>query len=150
MEEARGALEAAERKRIEDEKQAALEKLRLESLERIRAAEKKARGEMGGAEGTEKEVEWWEGPAADGKAEGVMERVECGKQLVVLHVKGASGKLVKLGVADPGKVVFMGGGELTLVCGVQKPARRVRVEYRTKADAKTGVAGEVAVIEFLQ
>lgn len=150
LEEARGALEAAERKRIEDEKQAALEKLRQEALERIRAAEKKARGEMGGAEGAEKAVEWWEGPAADGKTQGVLERVECGKQSLALLVKDGGGRVVKLAVADPGKVVFMGGGEMTLACGVQKPARRVRVEYRTKADAKTGTAGEGAVIEFLQ
>ena len=151
LESSRGALEAAERQKVEDEKAAALEKLRQEALERVRAAEKKANAKLsGGAPGQPAgpAVEWWDGPVSDGNAAGVLERVDCARGAMMLHVKDASGKVTRLAVSDPSKVVLAGLGEMTLNCGLQKPARRVRVEYRTKTDARRGVAGEAALIEF--
>ena len=147
MEESRGALEAADRKRIEDEKQAALEKLRQEALERIRAAEKKANAGLGGGAAA---VDWWDGPRPEGRAEGLLERFDCVKPAAILFLKAPDGKTVKLSIIDPSKVVFAGGGELALNCGVQKPVRRVRIEYVPKVNAKTGSIGEVALIEFVQ
>ncbi|MEP7364346.1 MAG: hypothetical protein ABI972_13920 [Acidobacteriota bacterium] len=145
MEDSRTALEAADRKRDEDEKQAALEKLRQEALERIHAAERKANAGLGGGGAA---VDWWDGPRAEGKAAGLLERFDCVKPAATLSVKGDDGKVVKLSVIDPSKVVFTGGGEMTLNCGIQKPARRVRIEYVPKANAKTGSIGEVTLIEF--
>ncbi|MCC6293646.1 MAG: hypothetical protein IT164_13430 [Bryobacterales bacterium] len=153
LESRRAALEAAERKKVEDEKAAALEKLRLESLERVRAAERKANAKLSGGgpvSSAGNAVEWWDGPAADGKAAGVLERVECARGALTLHVREASGKVTKLAISDPSKVVLAGQGEMTLHCGPQKPARRVRVEYRANTDARAGVAGEAAMIEFTQ
>lgn len=147
LEQARASLEAAERKRIENEKQASLEKLRQESLERIRAAERKANEGLGGGAAA---VPWWDGPRPEGKAAGMLERVDCIRQLAVLSIKSDGGKTVKLLVTDPSKVVFAGTGEMTLSCGIQRPARKVQIEYRPKTDAKTGTVGEAALVEFAQ
>jgi hypothetical protein len=54
---------------------------------------------------------------------------------------------VRLLIVDPGKIAFMGSGELNLGCGVQK-ARSVIIGYFPKLDSKLATAGEVATIEF--
>lgn len=62
---------------MEDEKAAALEKLRQEALERVRAAEKKANAKLSGGalcQPAGPAVEWWDGPVSDGNAAGVLER----------------------------------------------------------------------------
>jgi hypothetical protein len=51
-------------------------------------------------------------------------------------------------VPDGNKVEITGGGERSLACGVQKPARAVIVHYNPKRDSKQGTAGEAATIEF--
>jgi hypothetical protein len=43
---------------------------------------------------------------------------------------------MKLLVADPATVEITGGGEKSFACGVQKPARKVEVEYEAGATKK--------------
>ena len=76
---------------------------------------------------------------------GALQRVECRGQEARLHVF-SGGKIYRLSVADPNKVVIRGGGEKALSCGPQKPARPVTVEYTPAMSP--GVAGEVATVEF--
>jgi tetratricopeptide (TPR) repeat protein len=144
FEQARFEAEAAERARRRKEEQDELERLKQEALERIREAEKKAN--QGGVEG--KKIEpWWEGPPTQTLA-GVLENVQCQGRRARLVVRDAAGKAVTLEIADPGKVVVLGAGgqQAQLSCGVQKPARRVKVEYTAAA---AGKAGEVVSVEFL-
>ena len=51
-------------------------------------------------------------------------------------------------IRDPGKVVLIGGGQLALGCGLQRPPRMVVIEYFPKEDSKLGTAGEVATVEY--
>lgn len=143
FEEARFEAEAAERARRRKEEQDELERLRKEALDRIREAEQKA--SQGGLEG--KKIEpWWEGPPTR-TFTGVLENVLCQGQRARLTLKDASGKTVTMTIADAGKVLVMGAGQeqVQLSCGVQKPARRVKIEYTEK----TGGAAEVVSVEFL-
>ncbi len=143
FEQARFEAEAAERARRRKEEQDELERLKREALERIREAEKKA--SQGGLEG--KKIEpWWEGPPAQ-TFTGTLESVQCQGQRARLVLRDAAGKAVTMAVADAGKVVVLGAGQqqVQLSCGVQKPPRRVKVEYTAKA----GGAAEVLSVEFL-
>jgi hypothetical protein len=93
-------------------------------------------------------VQWWDGPKPEGKVTGTLKQVDClPKQQARLFVEDAAHKVVKLLVADPSKVVYMGNGEVSLGCGVQK-ARKITVEYFPKANARLATAGEVATIDF--
>jgi hypothetical protein len=80
----------------------------------------------------------------------LLERVDCLKGPARLALRTADGKLVQVLIADPGKVMFTGGGDITLGCGPQKPPRRLKIEYVAKPDAKLATIGEAALIEFLQ
>ena len=64
-----------------------------------------------------------------------------------LVIVGTDGKITRLLVTDPGKVVILGGGSQALGCGAQK-LRRVSLEYFPKPNARLATAGEVATIEF--
>lgn len=143
FEQARFEAEAAERARRRKEEQDELERLKREALERIRAAERKA--SQGGLEGRKIE-QWWEGPPTQ-TFTGVLESVQCQGRRARLLLKDGGGKAVTMTVADAGKVVIFGAGaaQVQLVCGPQKPPRRVKIEHT----AKTGGAGEVVSIEFL-
>jgi hypothetical protein len=78
---------------------------------------------------------------------GTLQRVDCRGDQALLHV--ASGKqITRILVPDGNKVEITGGGERSLACGVQKPARAVIVHYNPKRDSKQGTAGEAATIEF--
>ena len=81
------------------------------------------------------------------KIDGTLTRVDCLGEQARLHI--ASGKQVtRILVPNAALVEISGGGQKSLGCGVQKPARRVRVEYTRKNDEKQGTAGEAAKIEF--
>lgn len=72
---------------------------------------------------------------ADEKAAGVLTRVDCQGEQATLHVQ--TGRAVmKLLVADPSKVEITGSGEKSFACGVQKPARKIEVQYEPGATKK--------------
>ena len=74
-------------------------------------------------------------------ASGVLTRVDCQGTQAVLHVQ-SGGSTTKLVVVDPDKVEISGGGERAFTCGVQKPAKKVEVEY------EAGAIKKVIRIEF--
>jgi hypothetical protein len=95
-------------------------------------------------------VQWWDGPKPPGNVKGALKQVDClsgthGQARLV--VESADHKTLKLLVADPGKVMISGSGDLTLGCGTQN-ARPVTIAYFPKNNARLGTAGEVATIEF--
>jgi tetratricopeptide (TPR) repeat protein len=143
-------LQAAERKRVEDEKAKELEKLKQEALNKIREAELRANAGAGPADPNRKVVDWWDDKTPKLSLTGALERVDCLRGAARMVIRDGAGKTVQLLIADPGKIVIIGGGEASLGCGAQKPARRLKVEYAPKKDARTATIGEAAVIEFLQ
>jgi hypothetical protein len=147
----RADFEAAERKRIADEQARDLERVRQESMAAIRAAEEKANKEMAVGGSVPKNPQpWWDGPEGPlEKAVGTLRRVDClaaGKARLV--VETGPTKTIQLLIPDPGKLVLRGGGDLSLGCGLQQPARRVAIEYTPARDAKLGTAGNVQTLEL--
>lgn len=139
--------EQAERRRAAEEEQRELEKLKAKAIAELRAAEAKANRSRTARDPNEQVVAWWEGPAAEGKARGVLTRVDCLGARARLHVQTDAGQTVQLLIRDAGQVAIRGKGELTLGCGPQQK-RRIIVEYFPKPDKAAGTAGEVASIEF--
>ena len=138
--------EEGQRRRDAEEKERELEKLKTQAQAELHKAE--AKMNQGSTQPTEKPVPWWDGPKPAGKVTGTLKQVDClPRQQARLTIQSAEGKLVRLLIADPGKVAYSGSGEVSLGCGVQK-ARRVVIEYFPKPDSKLATAGEVATIEF--
>ncbi len=140
--------EAAEKQRQADEEAREVEKLKEQARAHLHELEAKYNG--GAAPTTTPgAVPFWNGPRPDAKLSGTLKQVEClGKQLR-LSVAGVDGKILRLLVPDPGKIVVSGpvsGTAPSLACGPQKG--QVRNEYFTKANARLRTAGEVATIEF--
>jgi tetratricopeptide (TPR) repeat protein len=146
VEEQRLNWEAAERKREADEKEREIRALKEAALAEVRALE--ARANQGQADNKAPVVPWWDGPKAEGRAQGTLKQVDCLGARFRLVIQGADGKLTRLLIGNPGQVTVEGGGELALSCGVQQPPRRVVVQYHPKSDAKLATAGEVATIQF--
>lgn len=148
IDEKRLAYQDAERKRQEEERQRDLQKVKDAAMAEVRAAEERANRVNRREDPSGKVVPWWGGEAPSGKVEGTLGRIECAGRVTRLVIKGEDGKETRLTVRDPRKVVVIGGGELSLKCGAQAPARTVTAEYYTKPDAKLGTAGELATIQY--
>lgn len=132
--------EDEERARAAAEEARAIEKLKSEMEERVRAAE--ARANQSADPAPKKVEQWWEGPKTD-KVGGTLQRVEClSRGQARLHFLTMDGKPLQLLIRDPKTVVIMGGGMATLACGPLKPPRRVNVEYIPKTPP------EVTVVDF--
>lgn len=156
IEEQRLDYEAAERKRIVEEKEREIRKLKNAALADLRAAEAKANRANGSAEPPpEKVVPWWDGPQPSGRVAGILKRVDCTGAHARLALESDDHKMISLLVRDPGKIAIIGSDQQTLGCGIQKP-RHVIVEYfplaaanaPSKSPSKSAAAGEVATIEF--
>ncbi len=141
-------LQAAEQKRMQEEKQKELAQLKDQAMANIRAAELRANAALGGADPNAKVVDWWDGPRTTASFTGHLERVDCLKGQLRLALRGVDKKLIQLYIPDPTKIVLSGGGEHTLACGIQKPPRRMKVDYSPKKDPKLATEGEVGFIEF--
>lgn len=149
VEQERADYEAAERKRIAEEREADIQRVKAQSDAAIHAAEAEASKKLNpdGA-APPKPVGWYEELHGNATIEGLFERLDCLGRQARLVIQGAGGKTVQLLVRDPSQLVVVGGGDKAFGCGAQKPPQKVLVEYTAKPDAKLRVAGEAVSIEF--
>jgi hypothetical protein len=141
--------EAAERKRIADEKQADIDRVKAQSEAAIHAAEDAARKKLNpNGEAPPKPEAWYQASTSGPSIQGVFQRLDCldGKQ-ARLVIQAGDGNAVQLLVADPSQI-DLGGGEQALSCGAQKHPRQVVVRYTPKPDAKLHTVGVATAIEF--
>ena len=124
-----------------------VEKVRQENLASIHAAEQKANSSAPQIKPGAKIETWWDGPPTTA-FEGTLERVDCLGRAARLVLKDSANKPFQLLVPDPTKIVIAGGGDKTLRCGLQKPPRRVKVDYVPQPNAKLATAGDAAMVEF--
>lgn len=138
--------EAAERKRLEDERQRDLERVKDAALAEVRAAEDRANRAHPLANPNIKIVPMEIPDAPAGKVKGKISQIDCVGRVVRLTVRTPDGKVVRLLISDAQNLAVLGGGELSLKCGAAPPARTVSIEYQPKANAKLGTAGEVVTV----
>jgi len=140
--------EEAERKRIADERERDLQRVKAESDAEIHAAEAAARQKLNpNGEAPPKPQGWWEDLQAETAAEGEFVRLDCLGKHARMVIKTGDGKLLQLLVRDPSQIVTK-NGEKALGCGVQRTPRKVSVQYKRVADAKLRTIGEAISIEF--
>jgi len=144
----RADFEAAEKKRLAEEEAREIDRVKQQSLAEIHAAEDAARKKMNpnGAPVPTATV-WMDELNGNGKVDGTLQRFDCLGKLSRLVIQTDDGKTTQLAVRDPSKV-GMSGGEKMMACGVQKPARRVSVQYIAQPDKKLGTVGDVTIIEL--
>jgi tetratricopeptide (TPR) repeat protein len=149
LEEKRFDSDAAERKRVADEHEADLQRVKNQSEAAIHASEDAARKKMNpnGAAPPKAEA-WYEAAESGPSVQGTFQRLDCLGQGARLVIQTADGKTVQLLMSDPSQITTGGGGDQTLVCGPQKNARQVTVHYNAKPDAKLRTAGVATAIEF--
>lgn len=141
--------EVAERKRIRDEHEADLQRVKNQSEAAIHASEDAARKKMNpnGTAPPKAEV-WYEEQNAGPSVQGTFQRLDCLSQGARLVIQTGDGQTVQLLMSDPSQITTGGGGDQTLACGPQKNARQVVVHYTAKPDAKLHTAGVATSIEF--
>jgi hypothetical protein len=149
VEQERADYEAAERKRIAEEREQDIQRVKAQSDAAIHAAESDANKKLNpdGA-APPKAVGWYEDLHGNASVEGLFERLDCLGRQARLVIQGADGKTIQLVVRDPAQIVIVGGAEKAFGCGAQKPSQKVLVEYIAKPDAKQRTAGEAVSIEF--
>ena len=141
--------EEAERKRIAEEQERDLQRVKAESDAAIHSAEEEARKKLNpNGEAPPKPQGWWEDLQAETTAQGEFVRLDCLGKRARMVIKTADGNLVQLLVRDPAQIVITNGGEKALGCGVQRAPRKVSVQYKRTADAKLRTTGEAISIEF--
>jgi hypothetical protein len=149
VEQERHDFEVAERKRIGEEREADIQRVKKQNDDAVRAAEEEARKRLNPTGATApKDAVWMDELKGNASVEGVFERLDCIGRQARISVKTADGKSVQLLIRDPSQIALAGGGEKSFGCGVQPRSRRVRVEYLAKSDAKLKTSGEVVSIEF--
>jgi hypothetical protein len=149
VEQERADFEAAERKRIADEREQDIQRVKAQSDAAIRAAEEDSRKRLNpnGAAPPANPV-WMDELKGAGVVDGVFERLDCLGRDARMVIKTADGKTVQLVIHDPDHIDLSDAGAKTFGCGVQTGSRRVHVEFNPKSDAKLKTAGDVTTIEF--
>jgi hypothetical protein len=153
LQEKRFDAEAAERKRLADEREADLQRVKTQSEAAIHAAEDAARKKLNpnGAVPPKPEAWYHAGDEGGTSVQGVFQRLDCLGKQARLVIQAADGKTLQLLIPDPSQIDIGGqqaGGEQALSCGPQKHPRQVLVHYNAKPDAKLHTAGEATTIEF--
>jgi hypothetical protein len=134
--------EEAQHRKEEQAREAEIKRLKDAEIARLREAEAKVNQ---GSVPDPTAVPWDEVNAKTVHVDGEMIRVDCvGKAARAMVVKTADGKQLKLNVAM--KNISFKNQVSPLACGAQD--RPVGIDYVAKANAKTGAAGDLAVIEI--
>src|SRR5262249_39747453 len=142
--------DASEHKRLADEKEQDIQRVKAQNDAAVHAAEEAARKRLnadGGA--APKNAIWMDELKGNASIYGSFLRLEClNGQQARMVIQTSDGKTVQLLIHDPGAISLSGGGEKTLGCGPQSGLPRVHVEYEGKPDAKLRTSGDVVLIEF--
>ncbi len=151
-EEQRIEFELSERKRNAVDEAAELARIKAQAAAEVHAAEDAANRKQGGLKSKTAPVEWWTEEQGS-PVEGTLTRVDClaGPFKLTVQLPGGTAKQPKqivLLVRDPLKLTVRGGAQAQFDCGVQRPARKIRLVHDAKPDAKLGTAGDVRVVEF--
>lgn len=145
---ARTDFNEAEKKRREEEAARDLERVKAAAAAEVHAAEAATNERLNAGKGPyQKPIEWWDAPNGE-KVEGKLTRVDCLNGPLRLTVQKDGGALVKVAVRDLNKLTVNGANEAKFVCGVARPARKIRLTYQARPDAKLGTLGDVLVVEF--
>jgi hypothetical protein len=145
---ARADFTEAERRRRLEEEARDLERVKAAAAAEIHAAEAATNARLNAGKGAyQKPIEWWDDPKGE-KVEGKLTRVDCLNGSLRLTVTRDGGGLAKVAVRDLKKLTVNGATEAQFGCGVARPARKIRLVYDAKPDAKLGTLGDVLVVEF--
>lgn len=148
IEQQRADFEAAEKKRLAEEEARNLERVRQQGLAEIHAAEDAARKKMNpDGKPIPNATIWMDELNGNAKVEGALQRFDCLGKLSRLAIRTDDGKLTQLAVRDPAQI-GISNGEKMMTCGIQKPMRRVQVQYIAKPDKRLGTVGDATTIEF--
>lgn len=148
LDDQRAEWEAAERKRIAAEQAAELQRIKNSAAAEVHAAEDAANSRLGGLKPGEKPVQWWDEPSGE-KLSGKLARVDClsgGAMRLTINIDG--GGTIRLLIRDLKNVQVKNAGQAQFACGLQRPARAIRVIYTVKTDAKLNTVGEIALVDF--
>jgi hypothetical protein len=148
----RADAEAAARQKERSQDKAELERLKNEALANIRKAEANANAQAGELKSDAKPMEWAEGAPAK-SATGVLKQFDCLGKRARLVVDEA-GMTLRLLIPDASQILIVQadgteGGDARLGCGLQRPARRVKIEYVARPDKAAGTVGDALSIQFL-
>ncbi len=148
---ARADFTEAEKQRRAEEAARDLERVKAAAAAEVHAAEDAANARLNAGKAPyQKPIEWWDDPNGT-KLEGKLIRVDCLNGPLRLTVQKAAGGTVKIAVRDLKKLTVNGAGEENVAkfgCGAARPARKIRLTYEAKPDAKLGTLGDVLVVEF--
>ncbi|HLJ51056.1 MAG TPA: hypothetical protein VKU01_33845 [Bryobacteraceae bacterium] len=149
IESQRADYEEAERKRKAAAEAADLKRVQDQSMAEIHAAEQAINKKLNptGAP-IPKDAVWMDEVNGTGKADGMLQKVECNGPQAKLVVQGEDGKTTTLLVKDGKQLAVLGADAKAFACGPQNPARHVTVQYVVKEDKKRGTAGEATIIEY--
>ncbi len=139
--------QAAERRRIQEEREREMKQLRDKSLSEVRAAEARANAAAPPPPPDRVIVPMFEGGAPQGRVRGNIIRIECMPPMARFTVRTEAGTVRLLG-RDPAKIL-VSGGEARFDCGPVDPPRLAVIEFFPKMDEKTGTTGEVAAIDYI-
>ena len=145
---ARADYTEAEKKRRAEEAARDLERVKAAAAAEVHAAESAANARLNAGKGAYKTpTAWWDEPTGQ-KVEGKLTRIECLNGPLRLTILKDGGAAVKVAVRDLKKLTVNGANEAKFGCGVTRPARKIRLTYEAKPDAKLGTLGDVLVVEF--
>src|SRR5579871_529170 len=139
----------SERKRVRQEREDDLARVKAASEAAIHAAEQAANKKLN-PKGTAQpqNAVWMDELTGNASVDGVFEKLDCIGEQARMSVKTDDGRTVQLLIRNPSGITLSGGGEKTIACGAQAGSRRVHVEYQGKPDAKLHTTGDVTTIEF--
>ncbi len=145
----RADYEEAERKRKAAEEAADLKRVQDQTMAEIHAAEAAINKKLNptGAP-IPKDAVWMDEVNGTGKADGMLQKVECNGPQARLFVQGSDGKTTLLLVKDGKQLAVLGAEASAFACGPQKTPRHVTVQYIIREDKKRGTAGDATIIEF--
>jgi hypothetical protein len=147
VEDRRAEAEIAEKRRKAEEAARELQRIKDSAAAEVHAAEDAANKRLGQNPAAIKNaIAWWEDPTGT-KVEGSLTRVDClnGPLRLTITSGGAAAKLL---IRDLNQLTVQGAAEARFGCGIQKPARKIKVVHNAKPDAKLGTAGDVLVVQF--
>lgn len=155
--ERRAAFEESEKARIADEKAKELQRIKDAAAAEVHAAEAASNARLGNRPLPERVVPWWDDPKGE-KLSGALTRVDClgasskaassTSAILRLTIQKDGGGTIRLLIRDLSLLSMKGEKEVSFSCGIERPARKIRLVYGLRADAKNDTVGDVLVVEF--